>query len=136
MLKLLKKLVWWIPACAMMVLIFRFSMATGEESSSLSSKISDFLEIPEFLVRKAAHVTEYFILTLFISLGLIKGMGLRRNKTLFFMGIIAFAYATSDEIHQRFVGGRSGNVKDVFIDGIGIILAIFLIYFFNRKRIN
>ena len=38
--------------------------------------------------------------------------------------IIGVAYATSDEIHQLFVGGRSGRVVDVVIDSIGICTGI------------
>lgn len=120
----------------MMVVIFRFSMATGAESSSLSGRISDFLHMPEFLVRKAAHVTEYMVLTLFICLGLRVGFRLNTKKTMIFMGVIAVLYAASDEIHQLFVNARSGKFTDVLIDSIGIVIAIavYALIMFVRRR--
>lgn len=36
-------------------------------------------------------------------------------------------YATSDEIHQSFVPGRSPMITDIVIDTMGVILGILLI---------
>ena len=38
--------------------------------------------------------------------------------------IICFLYAISDEIHQNFIPGRSGGVKDILIDIFGPITDI------------
>lgn len=132
---MLKKFLWWIPSICMMVMIFRFSMDTGEESSSISSVISDYLNISEFLVRKTAHITEYFLLTLSLALPFRFAMGLKKKRAAFFMAAVAFIYASSDEIHQLFVGGRSGSFKDVMIDSIGIFLSVVVFLFLNRKKI-
>ena len=35
-------------------------------------------------------------------------------------------YAITDEIHQLFVPGRSGMIKDVFIDSLGIITGVII----------
>ena len=35
-------------------------------------------------------------------------------------------YAALDEYHQRFVPGRSGEIKDVLIDACGLLLGIVL----------
>lgn len=78
------------------------------------------------LIRKLAHVTEYFILTLTLFLGLRKGIGTGTKNTLIFMFVIAVIYACSDELHQTFVGGRSGRPLDVLIDSIGIVLAVLI----------
>ncbi|HIU52150.1 MAG TPA: VanZ family protein [Candidatus Merdicola faecigallinarum] len=48
--------------------------------------------------------------------------------------IIGVIYAITDEIHQLFVPGRSGEIRDVLIDGLGIIVGIILIYQFKKKR--
>ena len=46
-------------------------------------------------------------------------------------------YACSDEIHQTFVAGRSGEVLDVLIDTIGGSLATYLYYIiYKRRRLN
>ena len=42
------------------------------------------------------------------------------------MFVIAVIYAGSDELHQTFVGGRSGRPLDVLIDSIGIVLAVLI----------
>ena len=46
-------------------------------------------------------------------------------------------YASSDEIHQIFVSGRSGNIKDVIIDTCGSYLGIFFTYtIYSKNRKN
>ena len=46
-------------------------------------------------------------------------------------GIVAWAltiaYASSDEVHQLFVDGRSGMASDVVIDSIGTAVGILLV---------
>ena len=123
---MLKKILWWVPSLVMMAVIFRLSTDTGEESSSLSGIFTGFLGMSEFLIRKLAHVTEYFILTLTLFLGLRKGIGTGTKNTLIFMFVIAVIYACSDELHQTFVGGRSGRPLDVLIDSKGIVLAVLI----------
>jgi VanZ family protein len=48
--------------------------------------------------------------------------------------ILCFLYACSDEIHQLYVPGRSGNIKDVFVDSIGISLVLVVYYFKKRGK--
>ena len=78
----------------MMAVIFRLSTDTGEESSSLSGIFTGFLGMSEFLIRKLAHVTEYFIFTLTLFLGLRKGIGTGTKNTLIFMFVIAVRNCT------------------------------------------
>ncbi|WP_245575523.1 VanZ family protein [Alkalicoccus chagannorensis] len=47
--------------------------------------------------------------------------------------IICVVYAASDEYHQTFIPGRSGEVSDVVIDGIGAFVGISF-YLLIRKR--
>ena len=126
-----------------MGLIFGFSSDTAEESAGLSAVICRFLaerfvkgfeslssleqeritESLQLYVRKGAHVTEYMILgvLLFLTLG---AYGLRRVFSLALLtGVL---YAALDEYHQRFVPGRSGEIKDVLIDACGLLLGLVL----------
>ena len=41
--------------------------------------------------------------------------------------IIGVVYASSDEIHQLFVPGREGAVRDVLIDSTGVITGICIV---------
>ena len=43
-------------------------------------------------------------------------------------------YACSDEVHQTFVAGRSGEVLDVLIDTVGGSLATILYYLIYRRK--
>lgn len=76
----------------------------------------------EFYIRKAAHMTEYAVLTLpgcfWILCQWIP------QKTLADGGFIfCVLYAATDEFHQSFVGGRGPSVRDVGIDSLGVLIA-------------
>ena len=40
--------------------------------------------------------------------------------------VVGTLYAASDEIHQLFVPGRSGQLRDVFLDSAGVAAGILL----------
>lgn len=67
------------------------------------------------------HFFAFFFFALFLQISSLKG----QKKYLVF--IIAFSlavlYGISDELHQYFVPGRSGNLFDVRTDILGIMLA-------------
>ena len=46
---------------------------------------------------------------------------------LFIPGIIALVVGIADEIHQSFIPTRDASVTDVLLDGVGIVLMLFLI---------
>lgn len=112
-----------------MILIFMFSHQTGSESSGLSSQIvlwiQTYLHIPisEFIVRKAAHMSEYALLTLTLIYGFYKNQ-YPIQKIVIYSLIGTFLYACSDEMHQLFIGGRAGQFTDVLIDTCGGCLTI------------
>ncbi len=140
-----KKHLSWLPAILMMLVIFSFSSKPASVSGENSLRIADYvmslyekitdshveelnydrLLILDHYIRKAAHVTEYAILAAAICLPLwirrIKG-----GKLWFLAVLISAAYAASDEFHQRFVPGRSGEFKDVMIDTSGAAMGAFL----------
>jgi VanZ family protein len=47
--------------------------------------------------------------------------------------ILVAVYATSDEIHQLFVPGRSGEVRDVLIDTSAGLVGVVMTYFIIKK---
>ena len=120
-----------------LVIIFYFSNQPGDLSSSLSdnltlllfNNITDFLI---FIVRKIAHISEYFILAI-LMYNLFKDY-ISVNKSYLITFILAIFYACSDEIHQLFVIGRECLPRDVIIDSIGIILALIFIKFYNNRK--
>ena len=78
-----------------------------------------------FVVRKTAHLTEYAILGFALLLHV---MALQQKMNIRFPGLSAFLvgtlYAVSDEVHQLFVPGRSGEGKDVLLDSVGVLLGV------------
>ena len=49
-----------------------------------------------------------------------------RNRIILSL-VIGIVYASSDEIHQRFVSGRSGQITDVMIDSFGVLFGILIV---------
>lgn len=132
-----------------MLLIFIFSSREAEESSVQSLKASYYIAgmesfflglkltegqmiavavAIEWIVRKAAHVTEYAILAAAVWFALYFWTN---NKSVLYFSTVVFCifYAVTDEIHQLFVKGRSGQFEDVLIDAVGILASAGVIYF-------
>jgi len=87
-----------------------------------------------FVIRKGAHIGEYFILML-LSLNYFKNLFLNNKARIFiFSGLLSLTYAFSDEFHQLFVYGREGKIRDVGFDLIGIILAGVIGWFWMRRK--
>ena len=104
----------WLPPLAWMAVIFAFSTRHG----------GDHLAAAEVVLRKLAHVIEYFALTALLV------RALRRSQVATAVPVAvvaALAYAASDEWHQSFVPGRTATPRDVAIDGVGIALAAIVV---------
>ena len=87
----------------------------------------DQVDFVHFLVRKAAHLTEYAVLGLLVFRA-VRLTAQRLHQQVWLaaasaLGICAL-YAASDEFHQSFVGGRTACVQDVLIDSCGAFLSI------------
>jgi VanZ family protein len=120
--------------CLWLVVIFLFSSQVATESSELSGRIVNSIApvAPDvikssltFLVRKSAHIFLYFLLGI-LTANLLASYKLKAKLTyLNSIGFVAL-YAITDEVHQLFVAGRSGEVRDVLIDTVAGALGIAL----------
>ena len=120
---------WW-PALIWAVAISGFSTGafTSEHTSLVIIPVLRWLlphaspqtlEYIHHIIRKCAHLTEYFILSLLILRGIRAGRpGTRWAWALATVAIVA-GYASLDELHQSFVPGRTAAVTDVLIDTSG-----------------
>lgn len=130
----------WLLALAWMLLIFRLSGQVAEESSRLSSGLTEVIvdtiarvapnadwDLEGFhrFVRKNAHFFAYLILGVLVRFALGRS-GVRGRKGIAVAWAVCVLYATSDEIHQLSVPGRSGQVGDVLIDSAGAALGLAL----------
>ena len=78
------------------------------------------LGFDQFLVRKVAHWTEYFILGFL----LMRALSANSDKLIFkrhivLSVIVAAVYAVTDEWHQSFVPNRDAKMSDVALDAVG-----------------
>jgi VanZ family protein len=87
-----------------------------------------------YVIRKAAHFTEYVMFSLLLYRG-VRGGGRGWHWT---WGLAAFSiatgYAALDEIHQLFVTSRHASPYDVMIDAVGALLAVAAIWLCFRIR--
>ena len=109
-----------------------------EEQIQMQQKIS-------FPVRKCAHLSEYAVLGALMTLTAASWLrgdeetmrtGETAGGTVRILPVLAagFLYAVSDEIHQIFVPGRSGEPRDVLIDTSGVLIGICLVRFHFSLR--
>ena len=140
-----------ILAVCWMAAIFMFSAQPADESQKLSDGVSyrlvsvidnvahknwndekkeELAQIIDYPVRKAAHMSEYALLTL-LTFG---AVCTKKGKRRYIIPIcITFLYACTDEFHQLFIAGRSAEIKDVLIDSFGSLTSILLCNFIYLK---
>lgn len=100
------------------------------------SKMKQVIEKLNYPLRKIAHASEYFILTILLIRAL-KNSRVSGNKVFLFTILICFLYACTDEYHQTFVNGRTGQFSDVLIDSFGTFIGIMLyITLKNVKKVK
>ncbi len=113
-----------------MVFIFAFSNESGVKSTKRSDRVITVLfknnkktnHLITF-VRKSAHFIIYFLLG-FLVINLFIEFNLSYSQIIVFSLLFCFLYASSDEIHQLFIVGRSGSFFDVLLDTISSFLGI------------
>lgn len=144
--------------------IFGFSAESGEQSQSLSDKITirvvnilnadydnmsiaqqrEYFNTISFFVRKTGHFGEYAILgilmvTFIMTFETIRNLRRIGMLPILITTLVGMIYAATDEIHQGFVDGRSPKVMDVCIDTAGsfvgaVFFVILWLLIFRRKK--
>ena len=144
-----KLLVYILLSILCMITIFTFSSKNTNESNGTSKGlIKHFVHTYEkvfdkdvdeeviitklnYPIRKLAHYSIYLLLGIFIyNIFLLTGV---KHKVLISI-LVCMIYAITDETHQLFVSGRTGQVLDVFIDTIGSLTSILLIKMIGSKK--
>ena len=131
-----RKKIYWSLLIAWMILIFVMSNQPAKVSDSQSMEVLDlflklginingiFGSLANFVVRKCAHFLEYMILAL-LAFNLFK-LYFNIKQISFITIVFVFLYACSDEVHQLFVLGREGAIRDVIIDTCGGSLLVLI----------
>ena len=140
----------------LMCIIFGFSAKTAVESDESSLQITDaivntyenfFHKIIDIgdketlilqvnhIVRKISHGLEYGVLAVLVSFHLWV-WSIKKRKLFIGAILISGIYAMTDEFHQLFVAGRSGQITDVMIDTTGAVIGAtcFVIILILEKR--
>lgn len=139
----MKKTISIVSLILWMIVIFSFSSADANKSTGTSDKvITTMIEIKDkitnnetpnnekeiivknssFYIRKIAHITEYLILG-FLMFNLLKQYSV---TNIYYAIGLSILYSCTDEFHQLFISGRSGSIRDVLIDSIGILIGTYL----------
>ncbi|MFZ0637806.1 MAG: VanZ family protein [Candidatus Acidiferrales bacterium] len=124
----------WAPvlAWAIVISIFSTHWFASESTSKVVEPIFHWLfpgasrqtlDLIHHIVRKCAHVFEYFIFSLLILRAIRGGRSGARLTWLLAAIVIVGAYASLDEYHQSFVPGRTAKVSDALLDTSAGILA-------------
>ena len=137
----MKKIIKLTLVILWMLLIFFFSNQRAEDSSKLSDGIivkvvnvfvdkelskekqEEILEKYTTLVRKTAHFIIYLILGILV-VNLLCEYNIK--QIILISLFICMLYSISDEFHQLFIDGRSGEIRDILIDTIGSLVGIMI----------
>ncbi|KPL01056.1 MAG: hypothetical protein AMJ91_01815 [candidate division Zixibacteria bacterium SM23_73_3] len=107
------------------LLIFVVSAVPGISPPSfgfvLEDKILHFIEFSVF--------SALLFLTFFTS-----GKEFLKKHAFLISSLIGIAYAASDELHQRFVPGRSCEFFDFLADSLGVIVIQLGIWFYLKRK--
>lgn len=149
----MKKIISFIVLILWMIVIFSFSSADANKSTGTSDKvITTMIEIKDkitnnetpnnekeiivknssFYIRKIAHITEYLILG-FLMFNLLKQYSV---TNIYYAIGLSILYSCTDEFHQLFISGRSGSIRDILIDSIGILIGTYLYKLLFIKNIE
>lgn len=150
--KTLRKVWPWLAAAGWYGVIFFFSAQTGDASGEISDRLAfdllrwetdnpwtlsqvqyAFFQLVTFLLRKAAHMAVFFVLTFFLLLGLKERLPSWKARAAAAAGLCA-VLAALDELHQYFVPGRSCQLTDVIIDLLGGLVCILLWFLVRAVR--
>lgn len=126
-------------------IVFGFSSQDGEKSKGLSRRVTEFitqnneriqslnkqkkervLHRIEAVIRKIAHFSIYTVIGILL-MALMCLTKINDKKRVLITLVLGVLYASTDELHQLFVQGRSALITDVLIDTMGVILGILLV---------
>ena len=131
--------------------IFYFSNQVADNSDVQSSRLVEFVskiipairdmnepdktilkeEILTPIIRKTAHYSIYTILGIF-TYNFIATYETTTRKKIIYALLFCTCYAATDEFHQLFVQGRSGELRDILIDSIGALTGILIVMGIKR----
>jgi VanZ family protein len=87
------------------------------------------------LLDKFYHFIEFGVFSFLLFLAFFKSeVKLLNKKPRLFSIFFGMVYAFSDEVHQKFVPGRSADIFDFVADCIGIILVQVILWYYLKSK--
>ena len=151
-----------ILALTVLQCLFIFSMSAApadvsqDMSGSITYRVADLIvrnlehmdaaarqqmiEQIDHFIRKTAHFTEYALLGGLLMLDM--NIVLEKASAAFagLAWMLGTLFAASDEWHQTFVEGRSGQVTDVILDSLGVAAGVLIVCIIartaNRRKVS
>lgn len=133
-----RSLFWLLSIMLIDIAIFYFSSQPGAASASQSRFVLDVFQIAESLttqkiIRKLAHFSIYACMGICWT-NFLYSINLSKKQCFVIAILMCFLFAASDEWHQTFVPGRSGELLDVGLDTLGAMIGTSLMIFFYRLK--
>ena len=92
-------------------------------------------EVLHYLMRKAAHMTEYAVFCLLVYAAFLDAEDFEWHPRLALRSVIvAGLYSLTDEYHQSFVPGRTASIVDCGIDTVGAALSTLIVLAWDRLK--
>jgi VanZ family protein len=143
----MKFLRYWGPVLVVAILISVAS--TGSFGSTHTSRIIvPFLrwllpharhrtqEIIHHIIRKGAHVFEYFLFGLLVLRAFRAGRGGWRWTWAYWTIAVVAGFSLIDEFHQLFVPGRGASVLDSLLDTSAGAAALLVVWLIEHRRMK
>lgn len=143
---MVRRRIFFILMLIWMAVIFSFSCRNGVESTGDSYNVGmavgrivvpafsdlsadkqlEFAAKVDHPIRKTAHALEYTVLGICVT-GFLYKKDRKWRYNVLFAWLLGTIYAASDEFHQLFVPGRSGQLSDVMLDSAGVLLGVLIV---------
>jgi VanZ family protein len=94
-------------------------------------------EVPLSFADKLVHIGLYAVLGALLWRALAAGGSRKGNsgaRALLLAWLLSVLYGASDELHQRYVPGRTPDVRDLAADATGALAGIFTARWLARRR--
>jgi len=137
----------WIPAIVWAGLISGLSTDTfSSEHTSVfivpalrwlfPHAAMESIELMHAVIRKMAHLTEYFILSILLMRALRGQDRVWKLRWAIWAIAIAAGYACFDEFHQSFVPSRTASPWDALLDTTGASVAQLALWLWHLKKVR
>lgn len=148
-----KQIIYFVLILIWMAVVFAFSNQSAEVSSKASGGITEKVvklfinnnttisqsqrDSIETVIRKCAHFVLYLIGG-FLTANFLSTTQIQDKHIVMYAILFTFCYAITDEMHQLFVSGRSGEIRDVILDtagaSVGTMMSNLVERFFGKNQ--